>query len=405
MLRSTILILFVAGPVYSQPDGILRGTLKKVDTEKAVVTITHDGKDKEFKVTDDTRVFGAEGKPVKDRLASLNEGSPVMFKPTAGGDSLVGIRPVDAKGGNERTIPKVDTSKPKPLTELGKEKYQGFEGGLYPGGENNRPAAHEKAGRDIAKSIRPLGPDGKPSPDGKIVLLSVGMSNTSQASEGFARQLRGYADKNSALAFVNGAQGGMTAKAIQNPGDNATGTRYWTTSDDRLKRAGVTPLQVQAVWIKQADAGPSSGFPKYAQTLQTELKNVVQVIAKRYPNTKLCFLSSRTYGGYAKTPLNPEPYAYESGFSVKWLIEEQLRGDMDLNFDSAKGPVKAPWLSWGPYLWANGSTKRADGFKWLESDSTASDGTHQSPDGQEKVGRELLKFFSTDSTTAPWFKK
>jgi hypothetical protein len=405
MIRALVIVLLTVGLVYPQADGILRGTLKKVDAEKAIVTITHDGKDKEFKVTDDTRVFGSEGKAVRERLASLKEGSAVMFKPTAGGDSLVGIRPMDSKGPSERAIPKVDTSKFKPLTELGKEKYQGYEGGLYPGGENNRPAAHEKAGLEIAKSIRPLGPDGKPSPDGKIVLLSVGMSNTSQASDGLARQLRGYADKNPALVFVNGAQGGMTAKAIQNPDDNATGTRYWTTSDDRLKKAGVTPLQVQAVWIKQADAGPSSGFPKYAQTLQAELKNVVQVIAKRYPNTKLCYLSSRTYGGYAKTPLNPEPYAYESGFSVKWLIEEQLKGDKDLNFDSTKGPVKAPWLGWGPYVWANGSTKRTDGFNWLETDSTANDGTHESPSGQEKVGRELLKFYSTDSTTAPWFKK
>ena len=191
----------------------------------------------------------------------------------------------------------------------------------------------------------------------------------------------------------------MTAKATQDPDDNGTGSRYWAESDNRLKRAGVTPHQVQAVWIKQADAGPSSGFPKYAQTLQGELKNIVQVIAKRYPNARLCYLSSRTFGGYAKTPLNPEPYAYESGLAVKWLIEEQLKGDKDLNFDPAKGPVKAPWLSWGPYLWANGSTKRADGFSYAGADFTDRDGTHESPSGQEKVGSELLKFFSTDCTT------
>jgi hypothetical protein len=398
MTRSAIVLLAVLLPVFAQPNDILRGTLKKVDADKAVVTITHDGKDKDFKVTADTRIFGAEKKPIKEAMATLKEGSPVMFKPTPGGDSLVGIRPMDAKGPAQPSIPRVDTSKLKPLTEFGSDKYQGYEGGLYPNGENTRPAAHEKVGLEIAKSIRPLSSDGKPAADGKIVLLSVGMSNTSQASEGFARLLRGDANKNPALVFVNGAQGGMTARAIQNPDDRDSGNRYWTDSDNRLKQAGVTPLQVQAVWIKQADAGPTSGFPKYAQTLQAELRTIVQVIARRYPNCKLCYLSSRTFGGYAKTPLNPEPYAYESAFSVKWLIEEQLKGDKDLNYDPAKGLVKAPWLSWGPYIWANGEKKRADGFNWLETDSTASDGTHESPSGQEKVGRELLKFFTADSS-------
>lgn len=37
-------------------------------------------------------------------------------------------------------------------------------------------------------------------------------------------------------------------------------------------------------------------------------------------------MSSRTYGGYATTELNPEPYAYQSGFSVKWLVQDQLEG-------------------------------------------------------------------------------
>ena len=198
MRRAFAIVLLAPALTFGQPDGIQRGTLKKVDADKATVTITHDGKDQEFKVTADTRVFGAEGKPLKERLASLKEGSAVQFKPTAGGESLVGIRPVDAKGGGERAIPKVDTSKLKPLSELGTDKYQGYEGGLYPGGENARPAAHEKAGVEIAKSIRPLGPDGKAAADGKIVLLSVGMSNTSQASEGFARLLRGEADRNPA---------------------------------------------------------------------------------------------------------------------------------------------------------------------------------------------------------------
>src|SRR5205823_3434294 len=140
----------------------------------------------------------------------------------------------------------------KPLTELGNEEYKdGFKGGLYPDGNNERPAAHEKAGLALAKKIEPLDADGKPSRDGKIVLLSVGMSNTSQSSEGFKKQLDADKDVNPHLLFVNGAQGGMTAAAIQDPADKDRGTTYWTVVDERLKKAGVTRAQVQVIWIKQ----------------------------------------------------------------------------------------------------------------------------------------------------------
>jgi hypothetical protein len=172
-----------------------------------------------------------------------------------------------------------------------------------------------------------------------------------------------------------------------------------------LARAGVTRAQVQAVWIKQADAGPNEGFPKYAQKLQAELANIVRLLHTRFPNVKLVYLSSRTYGGFAKTRLNPEPYAYESGFSVKWLIEQQLNGDPALNYARAKGEIKAPWLSWGPYLWARGMDKRNDGFSYEESDFTPSDGTHESQTGVLKIGKQLLQFFNPDSTTRGWFVK
>jgi Cu/Ag efflux protein CusF len=384
------------------PGGIRTATIKKLDLDKMVITLMVDGKERDFLLTEDTQVLSASGKDLKERLQGFKEGAEIQFRPGTkdGKDVVVGLK---LGGAAPETLPKVDTSKLKPLTELGTEEYQGFKGGLYPDGKNERPAAHEAAGVALAKQVQPLDADGKPSATGKIVLLSAGMSNTSQASEAFKRALDGDKEKNPRLVFVNGAQGSMTAKAIQNADDQSSGTRYWTTVDERLKSAGVTRAQVQAVWIKQADAGPNQGFPKYAQTLQEELANIVRLLPGRFPNIKLVYLSSRTYGGYAKTPLNPEPYAYESGFSVKWLIEQQLKGEPALNADVAKGAVKAPWLSWGPYLWANGSTKRADGFSYEERDFVAQDGTHESPSGQEKVSKLLLDFFKSDSTTRPWF--
>jgi hypothetical protein len=396
------------GPAKGKPGGDIRqAKIKKIDLDNMRLTLNVAGKEQEFALTENTYVVDSAGKSLKQRLAGFKEGSPVFFKAVKrdGKDVIVAMK----LGGGGLRVPggpppflKVDSSKLKPLPELGTEKYQGFQGGLYPEGKNQRPKQHEAAGLRLAKEVLPRDAKGKPSPDGKIVLLSIGMSNTGQASNGFSRSLAGCDDKNPSLVFVNGAQGGMTAFAIQDADDHGPGTRYWSVVDGRLEEAGVSRPQVQAAWIKQADAGPREGFPGYAKKLQAELTKIVQVLHQRFPNLKLVYLSGRTYGGFAKTPLNPEPYAYESGFSVKWLIEEQIKGNPDLNYDPQKGAVKAPWLSWGPYLWANGNKKNADGLCYEPGDF-ANDGTHHSSAGVEKLGRNLLQFFRNDATTRPWF--
>ncbi len=357
----------------------------------------------------------ATGQPAKDGLKheGFKPGAAVMFKVGEKDHKsvLVGIRLAGNAQPNPagQAPPPVDLSKVKPLTDMSPEEdYKGFKGGLYPDGKNKRPAKHEAAGVALSKQVQPLDKDGKPSAEGKIVLLSIGMSNTNQAFGGFMRVARNDKEINPRLVLVNGAVGGMTASIIQNPdGGRQTpdGRRisYWTEVDNALDKAGVSRAQVQAVWLKQADAGPNQGFPQYAQILQAELAKIVRLLHERFPNLKLVYLSSRTYAGWAKTRLNPEPYAYESGFSVKWLIETQIKGDPALNYDPQKGPVQAPWLSWGPYLWAKGTTSRADGFRYEEADFADSDRTHESPRGQEKIGKQLLQFFKTDTTTRSWF--
>jgi Cu/Ag efflux protein CusF len=384
----------------SEPDR-LRARVKKIDLERQRLTLTVAGKDQEFRVTEKTLLFGSEGDTIKERLRNIKAGAEVVFKAQQrdGEAILLGLKPA-AAGPAVRTQPPVDTSKLRPLPELGAGDYHGFKGGLYPDGKNDRPVVHEAAGLALARQVQCRDTDGKPSADGKIVILSVGMSNTGQASQGFSSALAGNNERNPRVVFVNGAVGAMTAASIQDPADQGSGTRYWTTVDERLRKAGITRVQVQIVWIKEADAGPKEGFPGYARKLQAELTRIVQVILQRFPNVKLCYLSSRTYGGYARTPLNPEPYAYESGFAVQWLIGQQIQGDPTLTYK--EDARRAPWLSWGPYLWANGSVKRADGFHYDPEDFVG-DGTHLSASGQQKVGRLLLQFFLTDTTTRPWF--
>jgi Cu/Ag efflux protein CusF len=399
--------LAVSAAAFQADEPVRRGRIKKVDADKGTLTLTVDGQDRDYTVTAATLMRDDANQEIKDRLKDrrLKEGAPVMFKAARkdGQTVLVGVRLVGAGQGGlpGPRPPKVDTSRLKPLPELGRDKYQGFEGGLYPGGKNEPPAGHLKAGLALAKAVGPLDADGKPSDDGKIVLLSVGMSNTTQEFSVFKRLADADKDKNPRLVIVDGAQGGMTATAIQQA-DRGPGERFWTTVDQRLKAAGVTRQQVQVAWIKEADAGPRQGFPKYAQTLQAELGNIVRLMHGRFPNLKIVYLSSRICAAFAKTLLNPEPYAYESGFAVRWLIEEQIKGEPALNYDLDKGPVKAPWLAWGPYLWANGVSKRADGLSYEESDFAA-DGTHPSESGRRKVARQLLQFFQNDPTARPWF--
>ncbi len=288
-----------------------------------------------------------------------------------------------------------------PLNDLGSGAYKGHAGGLYPSGSNSRPAAHESAGLEAARSISTLNGNGSPDAKGQIVLLSIGMSNTTREFRKFISLANADPEKNPHLVFVDGAVGGMTAQRISDL-STPDAQRYWDFVGVRLSDAGVTPAQVEVAWIKQAAPQRKGDFIDHAGRLKKHLALIVQILRVRFPNIRLVYLSSRIYGGYASVPLNPEPFAYESGFGVKWLIEDQIGGTPSLNFDPSKGEVMAPWLAWGPYLWADGLTPRSDGLTYDCSDFVK-DGTHPSPGAQMKVAKMLLEFFKSDTTTRSWF--
>lgn len=286
-----------------------------------------------------------------------------------------------------------------PLSDLGTGTYQGVIGGLYPGGSNARPPGHD-AGADTAARVALLDPGGVPDTAlGRIVLLTIGMSNTNFESQAFLPLASADPQKNARVVVVNGAQGGWDAHKVADPAQNAT---FWSTVDARLSAAGVTGLQVQAVWLKEAEAGPTQAFPLDAQILQGDLEAIVRTIKTRYPNTRQVYNSSRIYAGYAVSTLNPEPYAYQSAFAVRGMIAGQLSGSPSLNFDPARGPVVAPWLAWGPYTWADGLTARSDGLTWA-CDELRDDGTHPSDSGAQKVAGMLLAFFRTDPIASRWY--
>ncbi len=108
-----------------------------------------------------------------------------------------------------------------------------------------------------------------------------------------------------------------------------------------LAPLGLTEKQVQAAWIEEYNSDPAAeGFqtlcdPTVAGCLnnvghtealryEQQLGNILRAAKTRWPNLQQAFHSSRIYGGFATTNHSSEPYPYEYGFSVKWLVQAQI---------------------------------------------------------------------------------
>ncbi len=295
-----------------------------------------------------------------------------------------------------------------PITDMNDQLYKGYSGGLYGQSSNKPPEKHLALAQIESSMIEPLDENGQPSPTGKIVLMSLGMSNTTQEFSAFKKLADADPNKSPNVIIVDCAQGGQAAyEWAHADANNTSRTSPWIVMDQRIEKADIKPTQVQVVWMKQAQKRPArlGEFPKHAENLRDDMAVILKLLKARFPNLRIAYLSSRIYAGYATTDLNPEPYAYESAFSVRWLIEDQINGDPNLNYDPSKGMVQAPLLLWGPYLWADGIKGRSiDNLSWFREDF-ATDGTHPSPSGRQKVAEMLLTFFASDLNAKKWFSR
>jgi hypothetical protein len=112
-----------------------------------------------------------------------------------------------------------------PLNDLGHGYYSNpsatpVQGGLYPGGYNQRPATHNARGLLIAHDrIYPRDTDGNYAADGKIVVISIGMCNTKiefggtnvGAQYGFESRATNDIAKKDELVVVDCAHAGQDA--------------------------------------------------------------------------------------------------------------------------------------------------------------------------------------------------
>ncbi len=276
------------------------------------------------------------------------------------------------------------------LTDLGTGTYLGYEGGLYPNGQNTPPASQLSQALTYAQNIA--------NTPGPYAMISLGVSITRTIWDEYGPMEQADPALNPNLVLVNAAIDGTDS-----PDWTASNSGTWlSVTNFYLPYQGLTANSVVAAWVMMPHSDPNGTYPTDMQDQENDLISILQDMHTYFPNLQLVYLSSLHYGGYGPTGSYPEPDAYEFGLAVQNVIADQINGNPALNNNPANGPVMAPLLLWGPYTWANGLLGREDGLTWDCQDYT-SDGLHPSATGRNKEAGLLTTFFKTDPTAAPWY--
>jgi len=296
-------------------------------------------------------------------------------------------------GGEERGV-KFDPASLKPFTAG--EAYLGkYETGLYPGGKNEIPEAHRKAGLRVAAAIRPLNPGGVPDDqEGRVLALVLGHSNCSMYFRAFEAHLRSKAEElHPRFALINAAVGGQQLPEIR----QLRGP-VWAKAEQLLARGGHSAKQVQVLFLHttwhgagNARGTPPGPFPATMQEMERSLGLVLEHCVKTYPNLRIAYLTCDGLRHFTRF----EPHVWREAFAFKWLIEKQIQGDEGAAFeDKADTPRRLPWLQWGPYIWDN---------TWDRSYFT--DGVHPAPKALDIFVRRYWDFLKADPVARPWLLK
>src|SRR5258707_639040 len=153
--------------------------------------------------------------------------------------------------------------------------------------------------------------------------------------------------------------------------------------NNNLPQNGVTPKQVVAIWMEDTDGIATGTFPTDIANLQSEYESMMQNMHTLFPNLKLVYFSPRVYGGYSNgvgSPDNPEPYAYEVGFAVKWAIQDQLNGNANLNYNRLLGRRNPPLVHGWTFRATEGCNSVAQLPKDRRHHQTVVSGSQSGPD-------------------------
>ena len=219
--------------------------------------------------------------------------------------------------------------------------------------------------------------------NGKIIIIAISMSNGYQEFKQFIELYENHPDKNPDVEFENCAVGGSALER-------------WLEGEDLWERCkqGIDDLSaVKVVWAKNANQ-----FTDHGRTLpdpQADYYDLIdhigglsQRIGDEFPSVQAVFHSSRIWGGYVtenKQAGRGEPISYEGGFATNAVIEKYQRGELP----------GAPWIGWGPYLWAHGDQiANGSGITWTLGDfQDGGVNQHPSEAGATKVADALHQFF------------
>ena len=223
--------------------------------------------------------------------------------------------------------------------------------------------------------------------NGKIVIIAISMSNGFQEYNRFIELYENHADMSDQIELINCAVGGSALERWLE-----TNNELWSKCKDKVTNKHSLD-QVKVVWAKNADQFtehgltlPDPGADYY--DLVNNIGGLMQRIHAEFPSVQAVFNSSRIWGGYVsenKQAARGEPISYEGGFATNTVIEQFQQGQI---------PNAPPWIGWGPYIWANGTTPNGSGIFWDLSDfQDGGVNQHPSANGAKKVADALHEFF------------
>ena len=285
-----------------------------------------------------------------------------------------------------------------PLNDLGTSTFYGFMGGLYPGGVNNPSGAYGYDLNRACKLIEPLDTFGNPSPNGKIVFISLGGSTSGHNMELLKTKTAGNPLTNPQLLLLKCSNGKRSASlnSQMNPNDE-----YWDHVTQIITGgANSSYRQVQVIYLEADDSSKNNiAFPQRAVKVKEDLQECLRLYKKKFPNVKIVYVLGRTRTFGNQILYNREPSPYYFGWGCKWAIEDQINGVPGTEYKGKK-PV-SPMITWGFYQWADSLPRKTDDFYWRQSETK--DGLHANDVGQDTLTTRFQNFLLTDKHASIWY--